>query len=95
MPLLGGFTVCPDPAIQTRLLVTKILVNKYTSITTLHMVGLRIDILHDSLLTSMLWLQAISEISENKYKHILCETKHKRLDKIRCVIGSITFEAIT
>ena len=34
-------------------------------------------------------------ISENQYKHILCETKHKRLDKIRCVIGSVTFEAIT
>ena len=34
-------------------------------------------------------------ISENQYKYILCETKHKRLDKIRCVIGSITFEAIS
>ena len=34
-------------------------------------------------------------ISENQYKHILCETKRERLDKIRCVIRSITFEAIT
>ena len=34
-------------------------------------------------------------ISENQYKHFLCETKHKSLDKIRCVIESITFEAIT